>query len=159
MIKFFTIGVFGSTEDDLFQKLINNNINTFCDIRQRRGVRGSKYRFVNSIRLQQRLRELNIRYIHIKDLAPSKEIRDLQRKTDYQKSETKKTRDRLGKAFKDAYNEKILNLFDLNKFLDCLIQDGAKNTALFCVEEKSFACHRSIVSNKLKELGFKVKHL
>ena len=104
MLKFFTIGVFGSTEDDLFQKLINNNINTFCDIRQRRGVRGSKYRFVNSIRLQQRLRELNIRYIHIKELAPSKEIRDLQRKTDHQKSETKKTRDRLGKAFKDALN-------------------------------------------------------
>ena len=159
MLKFFTIGVFGTTEDNFFQKLINNNISIFCDIRQRRGVRGSKYKFVNSIRLQQRLKELNIKYSHIKELAPSKEIRDLQKEADQQKSETKKTRGRLGKAFIDAYKDFFLNPFDLNTFLDCLIQEGNNNIALFCVEEKYYACHRSIVSNKLKALGFKVKHL
>ncbi len=46
-MKFYTIGVYGSTGNEFFQKLIDNNIDTFCDIRQRRGVRGAKYAFVN----------------------------------------------------------------------------------------------------------------
>ena len=57
-IVFFTIGVYNSTESEFFQKLKSNGIDTFCDIRQRRGVRGKKYSFVNSNRLQNRLRDL-----------------------------------------------------------------------------------------------------
>ena len=56
-MEFFTIGVYNSTEKEFFEKLTQNNIDTFCDIRQRRGVRGSKYSFVNSNRLQQRLND------------------------------------------------------------------------------------------------------
>jgi len=46
-MEFYTIGVYNSTEKEFFDKLTKNNIDTFCDIRQRRGVRGSKYAFVN----------------------------------------------------------------------------------------------------------------
>lgn len=51
---FYTIGVYNSTENNFFNKITKNNIDTFCDIRQRRGVRGAKYKFVNSIRLQKK---------------------------------------------------------------------------------------------------------
>lgn len=59
-MQFYTIGVYGTTEEEFFKKLQNYNINLFCDIRQRRGVRGKKYSFVNSIRLQNKLKELNL---------------------------------------------------------------------------------------------------
>ena len=76
-MEFFTIGVYNSTETEYFNKLIENNIDTFCDIRQRRGVRGAKYSFVNSNRLQEKLNELDIKYGHVINLAPTSEIRDL----------------------------------------------------------------------------------
>ncbi len=44
-MNIFTIGVYGSTEQQFFDKLIENRIDTFCDIRQRRGVRGKEYAF------------------------------------------------------------------------------------------------------------------
>lgn len=68
-IDFFTIGVYGSTESSFFDKLKINNIDVFLDVRQRRGVRGSKYAYVNSKRLQIKLSELGIDYIHILDLS------------------------------------------------------------------------------------------
>ena len=37
-MKFYTIGVYNSTEQEFFNKLIKNNIDAFYDIRQRRGV-------------------------------------------------------------------------------------------------------------------------
>lgn len=58
-MEFFTIGVYNSTENEFFNKLTQNNIDTFCDIRQRRGVRGAKYSFVNSNRLQEKLNDLD----------------------------------------------------------------------------------------------------
>ena len=57
-------------------------LDTFCDIRQRRGVRGATYAFANSQRLQVRLAELGIRYLHRKDLAPTKAMREVQAEAD-----------------------------------------------------------------------------
>jgi len=51
---FFTIGVYRATEETFFKKLVENNIDTFLDIRRRRGVRGSKYSYVNSNKLQEK---------------------------------------------------------------------------------------------------------
>jgi len=158
-MKFFTIGVYGSTEQEFFQKLIDNNIDTFCDIRQRRGVRGSKYAFVNSNKLQQRLNELNIKYTHIIDLAPTKEIRELQKDADAKEGILKRDRNKLGKVFTIAYKNLILNNFDFDAFLEKLNEAGASNIVLFCVEEKPAACHRSIVSDKIEKLGYKIEHL
>ena len=53
----YTMGVFGSTEQQFFEKLTENKIDIFCDIRQRRGVRGREYAFVNSNYLQRKLAE------------------------------------------------------------------------------------------------------
>ncbi|MBR8706231.1 hypothetical protein IX307_000884 [Bacteroides pyogenes] len=158
-MEFFTIGVYKSTEEDFFKKLTDNNIDTFCDIRQRRGVRGSEYCFVNSNYLQQKLHELDIKYRHVINLAPTSEIRDLQKRADLQAGEQKRNRNKLGKVFTVAYKEKILNLFDFDYFIKQLSDIEANKVALFCVEEKAEACHRSIVADKLEKLEYRVTHL
>jgi uncharacterized protein (DUF488 family) len=158
-MEFFTIGVYNSSEQEYFKKLTDNKIDTFCDIRQRRGVRGSQYAFVNSNKLQQKLSELDIKYGHVIDLAPTSEIRDLQKESDNQKGELKRERNKLGQVFTIAYKERILNKFDFNYFIDKLDEVGANRVVLFCVEEKPEACHRSIVTDKLEKLGYKITHL
>ena len=158
-MEFFTIGVYNSTEQEYFNKLTENRIDTFCDIRQRRGVRGAKYAFVNSNRLQEKLNELDIKYGHIIDLAPTKEIRELQKEADIQQGELKRDRNKLGKVFTIAYKDRILSQFDFDNFIDKLDEVGASRVVLFCVEEKPEACHRPIVTDKLEKLGYKITHL
>lgn len=158
-MNFFTIGVYGSTENEYFKKLTENNIDTFCDIRQRRGVRGSEYAFVNSNRLQEKLNDLGIKYGHIFSLAPTSEIRMLQKEADIQQGEQKRDRNKLGQIFSIAYKDKILRKFDFEWFLDELERGGAENVVLFCVEEKAEACHRFIVARELEKLGYKITHL
>lgn len=159
-MEFYTIGVYNSTEQEFFDKLIQNNVDTFCDIRQRRGVRGAKYTFVNSNRLQQKLKELCINYIHISELAPTTEIRELQKETDNKKGELKKDREELGKVFVFEYKNKILKNFDFESFFNRLDEIQARKIAFFCVEEYPKACHRSIVAEKIQEkFSHPIKHL
>jgi uncharacterized protein (DUF488 family) len=156
---FYTIGVYGSTEQEFFNKITENNIDTFCDIRQRRGVRGSKYAFVNSNRLQQKLNDLEVKYGHVLELAPTTEIRELQKEVDAQKGEQKRERQELGQIFRIEYKNKILKNFDFDSFIEKLDEIGASKVVLFCVEEKPEACHRSIVTEKLEQLCYKIIHL
>lgn len=158
-MEFYTIGVYNSTEQEYFKKLTENSIDTFCDIRQRRGVRGAKYSFVNSNRLQEKLIELDIKYGHVIDLAPTTDIRDLQKEADAQQGELKRDRNKLGTVFTIAYKDRILSNFDFDSFVDKLDEVGANRVVLFCVEEKPEACHRSIVTDKLEKLGYKITHL
>ncbi len=159
-MEFFTIGVYNSTENDFFEKLTQNNIDTFCDIRQRRGVRGAKYSFVNSNRLQEKLNDLGIKYGYIQDLAPTTEIRELQKKIDAEKGELKTERQELGTVFVIEYKNKILGNFDFDIFFENLDNIGANRVALFCVEEHPEACHRSIVANKLADnFNYKITNL
>jgi len=150
--EIYTIGVYGLAETDFFQKLLDNNIDTFCDIRRRRAVRGSQYAFVNSKRLQAKLEELSIKYVYEIGLAPTNEIRELQKKSDEINKIQKRQRDELGYVFKTAYTDKILSQFDIEQFLKSLENSGTKKVVLFCVEKSPLACHRSLVTNKIKEL-------
>lgn len=159
-MEFFTIGVYGSDEKEFFDKLSKNEIDTFCDIRQRRGVRGSKYSFVNSNYLQIKLKNMDINYAHILSLAPTTEIREQQKKEDVNKNELKKDRQELGRIFKFEYEKKILNNFDFEYFIETLENIGAKRIVLFCVEQTAKACHRSLVANKLQnDFNYKITHL
>jgi len=159
-MEFFTTGVYNSTEHEFFKKLTDNRIDTFCDIRQRRAVRGSKYAFVNSNRLQNKLSELGIKYGHILQLAPPKEIRELQKQADLQKGELKRDRQELGEVFSSQYKNRILDIFDFDTFIENLENIGASRIVLFCVEERPEACHRSIVSNNLQDkYNYTVTHI
>lgn len=159
-MEFFTIGVYNSSETEFFDKLLDNNIDTFFDIRQRRGVRGSKYSFVNSNRLQSKLRDLEIKYGYIPDLAPTTEIRDLQKEIDLSKGELKRERQELGKVFVIEYKNRILKNYDFEKLFESLDKIGANRIAIFCVEEHPEACHRSIVGDKLfNSYNYKITNL
>lgn len=159
-MEFFTIGVYNTTQEEFFQKLLDNRIDTFCDIRQRRGVRGSKYSFVNSNRLQEKLNDLEIKYGYIQGLAPSTEIRDLQKKADAANMELKSERQHLGSTFVSEYKNQILTKFDFETFFENLENIGANKVVLFCVEEKAEACHRHLVTDELSSrFNFKITHL
>lgn len=149
-VKFITIGVFGFTEADFFKALASAQVDTFCDIRQRRGVRGATYAFVNSKRLQARLAEMGIRYLHRKDLAPTTAVRQQQKAADKANKTAKRQRSTLSPAFIQAYQNEILDHFDPQSFLDHLPADAAV-VALFCVEKEPTACHRSLVAAHLTQ--------
>jgi uncharacterized protein (DUF488 family) len=152
-MQFSTIGVFNSTEDQFFQKLVDQRIDTFCDIRQRRGVRGSHYAFVNSNRLQEKLASLGIRYLYVKELAPTDAIRAIQKSADIKNSVTNTYRQLLDKNFTRTYETEILDRFDFEKFVDHLTGMNAKRITFFCVEEIAEACHRSLVLKRIANIA------
>jgi uncharacterized protein (DUF488 family) len=159
MMKFVTIGVFGFSEEGFFQALRAAAVDTFCDVRQRRGVRGAEYAFVNSQRLQARLAEMDIRYLHCKVLAPTTAVRNQQHAADKNSKTAKRQRSQLSPTFIAAYQSEILNHFNPQTLLDALPAD-AQVVALFCVEREPAACHRSLIAEKLaRELGVEVEHI
>ena len=151
-MKIFTIGVYGSTEEIFYGKLLDNKIDTFCDIRQRRGVRGSKYAFVNSNYLQNKLSELGIKYIYEKQLAPTRGIREMQWAEDKAEHQTKKTREVLGRAFCCGYERLILDVVDLDELMNTLKEVNAMNVVFFCLESHPDACHRSLLAKRLSNM-------
>ncbi|MFZ2360201.1 MAG: DUF488 domain-containing protein [Anaerolineae bacterium] len=154
-----TTGVYGFTEVDFFQALQQAGVDTFVDIRGRRGVRGADYAFANSQRLQARLAELGIRYLHRPDLAPSPATREQQSAADKASKIAKRQRSVLDPAFAAAYRHERLASFDSRQFLADLGPE-AKIVALFCVERAPAACHRSLLATRLqRDLGLEVRHL
>lgn len=144
-------GVYGETEDSFFQKIIDKKITLFIDVRNRRGMRGSKYKFVNSIYLQNKLKELGIQYIHLKGLAPTSKIRQVQKVQDQLNNETKQKRTKLSSEFIEDYNKNILSEFDFDHLRKLIAQE---NALFFCVEAEDDSCHRSLIVERLRK-GFK----
>jgi len=148
VVKIVTLGAYGFTEQSFRSALIRSEADTFCDLRARRGMRGSRYAFANKARLEQMLRELGIRYLHIPALAPSEQTRELQRREDEKEGIAKRVREILSPAFIAAYDAERLKEFDSRKFLS-EIGAGAHKVILFCVEKQPQACHRSLVAKRL----------
>src|SRR5438874_4266574 len=116
--KFVTIGVYGFSEERFFGALRDAGVDTFCDIRMRRGMRGSLYAFANSARLQARLGAMGIRYLHFKELAPSAQTRELQANEDKKLKAGKRSRPVLADAFVQAYKQERLSDFDAHEFVE-----------------------------------------
>lgn len=156
---FVTIGVYGWEMDRFFAALTRAGVDAFCDLRARRGVRGSAYAFANSQRLQVRLAELGIRYLHRPDLAPSAETRAAQYAADAASKIAKRQRTTLGPEFILAYKSDRLHNFDSVAFVASL-GPQVHVVALFCVESEPAACHRSLLADRLvMDLGATVTHL
>lgn len=154
-----TIGIYGFQAESFFASLISSGVDTFLDIRRRRGVRGSLYAFANSIRLQQRLKQLHISYIYAPELAPTKELRERQRMQDHRLGESKRARTRLSPEFIRGFEEDCLAQFQATDLMGRLRSD-AQVLALCCVEQDAMACHRSLVATRLSvDLNIPVEHL
>ncbi len=159
MNKVVTIGVYGFDAETFFTALQRAGVDTLCDIRRRRGVRGSEYAFANRARLEARLAALGIRYVHRLALAPSTELRQDQYRVDAVDGVTKRQREALSPAFAEGYHRECLTAFDSRQFAADLGED-AYVVALLCVETAPAACHRSLAAARLAEdLGLDVEHL
>lgn len=141
-------GVYGDSEEKFFQKLLDEKITLFIDVRLRRGMRGSKYAFANSTYLQDKLYQIGIQYLHIKSLAPTQEIRKIQKNHDLLNNQSKQKRNFLSDAFIQLYEKEILSHFDFLSFIENF---SSEKIVFFCVEKPCTACHRSLIVNKLKE--------
>lgn len=158
-IKIVTLGVYGSTEAGFFAALHAAQVDTFCDVRRRRGVRGSAYAFANRRRLEVRLTEMGVRYLHCKDLAPSQALRQRQKVADRAERTAKRRRTVLSEDFMASYREESLSGFDSEAFARQLGPE-ARVVALFCVERAPAACHRSLLAERLqRDLGVEIVHL
>ena len=156
--RIVTIGVYGYSEQGFFAALQQAEIDLFCDIRRRRGVRGSQYAFANSQQLQAKLVELDIAYRHILALAPSDALRYRQEAIDQAARTPRRQRQALDPAFIAGYEQECLAEFSPQAFLDEL-PAGVQAVAFFCVERAPEACQRSLVAAKFAEMGLEVEHI
>lgn len=143
-----TIGVYGFTADTFIEELTGGGVGLLLDLRQRRGVRGPDYAWANSVRLQQALAAATIGYRHVKGLAPTTELRQLQYRDDDRQGVGKRNRIALAPEYAERYVREILDPFDLGALVADLPADSA--TALLCVERDPEACHRSLVATRLR---------
>jgi uncharacterized protein (DUF488 family) len=150
-----TIGGYGFSKEAFFERLKESKIDILVDIRQRRGMRGKLYAFLNAKALASELERHGIAYIHIKELAPTDEVRDAQREDDLKSGVKKRTRAELSDAFRDAYREKILVGSSAEKILAKI--QNYRHPCFFCVEGPVAACHRSLVTDWL--IGYRNFHV
>jgi uncharacterized protein (DUF488 family) len=157
--EILTIGAYGFDAEIFFEALRDAGVDTLIDVRRRRGVRGHEYAWANHQRLELRLDDEGIRYVHRVDLSPSLETRQRQYAVDAETHTAKRQRTELSPEFKHAYQQECLAGFDAKTFLDELPAD-AKRIALFCVEREPAACHRSLLAEALAAVpGIRVRHL
>jgi uncharacterized protein (DUF488 family) len=152
-----TIGVYGFNRDSFLAALTGAGVELLLDVRQRRGVRGSEYAWANAQRLQAALAEAGIGYSHLKELAPTTEMRQLQYREDERLGEGKRSRTALAPAYVERYTAQVLDSVDLGPVVSWI---GNSKAALLCVERDPEACHRSLVAERLRrEFGFEIEHL
>jgi uncharacterized protein (DUF488 family) len=153
-----TIGVYEFDGPSFIRALDAAGVTRIVDVRQRRGVRGPQYAWANAQRLQARLADAHIGYVHLPEFAPSTDLRHLQYRDDDVQGVGKRSRVRLSPEYIRAYTEEILDQQPLETLVEQLPVHGIG--ALLCVEATAEACHRSLVAERLAErLGFEVVHL
>ena len=153
-----TIGVYGWTVETFLAALGAARVRLVLDVRQRRGVRGSEYAWANAQRLQTVLAEAGVDYDHVKELAPTTELRQLQYAEDDRLGVAKRSRSELAEVYRERYVREILDRYDLSSLVEGLPEDGA--AALLCVELDPEACHRSLIAGRLESAhGLAVRHL
>ncbi len=157
MAAIATIGVYDFNRDSFLGALTEAGIELVLDVRQRRGVRGSEYAWANSRRLQDSLKEVGIGYSHLKELAPTTELRQAQYRADAKRGEGKRSRTVLASEYARGYTEQILDRVDLAPIVRWI---GSSSAALLCVERDPEACHRSLIAARLqRDWGFSVEDL
>lgn len=158
MARLATIGVYGFDQQGFLSALLEAEVAVLLDVRQRRGVRGSQYAWANAQRLQAALAETGIAYQHLRELAPTTELRRLQYAVDAEQGVGKRNRAELAPAYVERYEREILDPADLDPLIAALPERGA--AALLCVEVDPAACHRSLVADRVAaEHGVGVVHL
>ncbi|HHR3206631.1 TPA: DUF488 family protein [Yersinia enterocolitica] len=145
MIKIYSIGFTEKSAEKFFSLIKSQPIKTLVDVRLNNISQLAG--FAKKKDLQYFLHELcGVNYVHVPDLAPTKEMLDLYKK---------------GNVSWEIYEENFLNLMakrNIERIDKNLISDGC----LLCSEHKPHNCHRRLVIeylNKHWDTNFEVKHL
>jgi uncharacterized protein (DUF488 family) len=159
MPELTTIGVYCFDAESFIDTLCAAGVSRLIDVRQRRGVRGPRFSWANSLRLQALLAGAGIGYSHHLELAPTTELRHLQYREDDRLGVGKRSRERLAPEYVARYEAEILGRVALEPLAEELTEAGGV-AALLCVECEASACHRSLLAARLAErFGFRVSHL
>ncbi len=158
MTTITTIGVYEFDASRFLQVLHDASVTQVIDVRQRRGVRGPAYAWANCRWLQNLLRDEGIAYRHLRSLAPTTELRQLQYAADARTGVGKRSRRALDDEYISRYGREIMSAPSLIELVDGLPSAG--RAALFCVERDPEACHRSLIAAQLAtHHGLTVQHL
>lgn len=144
-MKIYSIGFTEKSAEEFFSLIKSQPIKTLVDVRLNNISQLAG--FAKKKDLQYFLHELcSVNYVHVPDLAPTKEILDPYKK---------------GNVSWEIYESNFLNLMakrNIERIDKNLISDGC----LLCSEHKPHHCHRRLVIeylNKQWDTDFEVKHL
>jgi uncharacterized protein (DUF488 family) len=153
-----TIGVYCFDAETFVATLRAADVTLLVDVRQRRGVRGPRFSWANSQRLQALMAANDIAYSHHRELAPTTELRHLQYREDDLAGVGKRSRAVLAPEYVRRYTEELLDATPLEPLLEEVNEHN--QAALLCVECAAAACHRSLITERLSDrYGFRVRHL
>jgi uncharacterized protein (DUF488 family) len=140
--KVYTIGFTKKTLEDFITRLKKAGVQRIVDIRL--NTSSQLAGFAKSPDLEFILKQFQIDYISIKDLAPDKTLLD-----QYRKDKNWKQYEKDFKALMNVRNATILlNELQLEKKLSCFL----------CSEDQAEKCHRRLVVEMLDE-DFEIVHL
>lgn len=144
-MKIYSIGFTEKTAENFFKLIKSQNINTLVDVRLNNVSQLSGFAKKNDLKYF--LKEIcDVDYLHIPDLAPTKEILDPYKKKN---------------ITWEAYEEKFLNLM-AKRNIERIDKNIISNNCLLCSEHKPHHCHRRLVIEYLNDhwdTDLEVKHL
>ena len=134
-IKVFTIGFTKKKAEYFFEKIKNAGVKRVLDVRLNNVSQLAG--FAKKDDLIYFLRELgNIDYIHMPELAPTKDILDAYKKH---------------KGDWETYEKKFIQLMKERRIEDKVSKEIINNSCLLCSEDKPHYCHRRVVVEYLNE--------
>jgi uncharacterized protein (DUF488 family) len=134
-MKIFTIGFTKKSAESFFTKLQRAGVKCLVDIRLNNVSQLAGFTKKYDLRYFTKA-ICNIGYVHLLDLAPTKEILD----------EFKKN-----KGDWKVYERQFLNLMKIRRVEDKVSRELLDGGCLLCSEDKPHHCHRRLVAEYLKE--------
>jgi uncharacterized protein (DUF488 family) len=142
--RLFTIGYERAAISDLVATLREVGVEALIDVRD---LPVSRKRGFSKRALAQRLEEVGIRYMHMRDLGDPKPGREAARRGDFEQFEA---------IFRDHLNRR-----ESQHALRCAVEVACKYVScLLCFERAHECCHRAIVAEAMRvRQGFDVEHI
>jgi len=139
----FTVGYEGQEPDQFIKSLSNEGIDILVDVRKDAYSKQDKSYCEST--LSRIASEAQIKYIHMPELGVDYNLRqELKTNHDYE-------------TYFKRYSEYLNNNPDLPTFLAKLSENNV--ICLMCYEKDFRRCHRSVLANKLEELGVTFHHM
>jgi uncharacterized protein (DUF488 family) len=134
-LKIFTIGFTKKSAESFFTKLKRAGVKQLVDIRLNNVSQLAGFAKQDDLRYFTKV-ICNIDYVHLPDLAPTKEILEEYRKN---------------KGDWEVYERQFLNLMKTRRIEEKVPRELLNGGCLLCSEDKPQHCHRRLVAEYLKE--------